>query len=212
MTVRQMADLFDSDTPERIDLPGGDVRLLRAFLEPSQADQYLAAFLSETDWKQSKVFVWGKWHLQPRLIAWHGDSGTTYTYSGSKMIPLPWTPTLAKLRASVENASNAKFNSVLLNLYRDQNDRMGWHSDDEKELGPRPTIASLSLGDTRDFLFKSKHEKKSCTHKVPLTHGSLLIMSGDTQSNWLHAINRESKPASKRINLTFRLIHSPASS
>lgn len=203
-----MADLFDADpgVPVRIEIPGGDLRFQSEFLPQHDADVLFAELLQQTDWQENEVFVWGKWHKQPRLIAWHGDSGATYSYSGSRMVPKPWTPTLLVVRKQVEAASESPFNSVLLNLYRTGEDRMGWHSDNEPELGSHPVIGSLSLGATRDLLFKHRTDKSLGTRKIPLSHGSLLIMAGATQQNWVHAINKESA-AGKRINLTFRCVH-----
>ena len=202
-----MGDLFDSDggEPVRIEIPGGDLRFQSGFLSPREADALFAELLEQTNWRESDVFVWGKWHKQPRLIAWHGDSDATYSYSGSKMIPEPWTPTLLAVRKRAEEACGSPFNSVLLNLYRTGEDRMGWHSDNEPELWPKLVIGSLSLGATRDLLFKHKTDKNLGTRRIPLTHGSLLIMAGSTQQNWVHAINKESA-ADKRINLTFRRV------
>jgi alkylated DNA repair dioxygenase AlkB len=111
------------------------------------------------------------------------------------------------LHSSVESASGESFNSVLLNYYRDHRDSMGFHSDDERELGPRPTIASLSLGEERTFILKSKADKSLRPVRLKLNSGSLLVMKGDTQTNWKHAIHKETRPCGPRINLTFRYIH-----
>lgn len=201
-------DLFDGiDSTRNIELPGASLKFHQFFLSAGEADAAFTSLLGSTNWQESDVLVWGKWHKQPRLVAWHGDKGASYAYSGNRMDPLPWSEDLSQLRSRVEHECNARFNSVLLNLYRDENDRMGWHSDNEPELGESPIIASVSLGATRNLLFKHRSDKMLRTHRVPLPHGSLLIMSGDTQRNWLHAINKESKPIGKRINLTFRLIH-----
>ena len=202
-------DLFTADPleePRRIDLPDADVLFHGAFLGREEADTYLETFLSEVTWSQSEVFVWGKWHKQPRLVAWYGDPGATYSYSGTTMQPRPWTDDLQRLRQRVESVSGTSFNSVLFNLYRDKNDCMGWHSDNEPELGPAPTIASISFGAERDFLFKHRREKQHGTRRIALNHGSLLIMAGKTQHNWLHSLAKERAPVGKRINLTFRSI------
>ena len=202
-----MPDLFrDPSAPESLAVPGADLRLFGEFLDTATADRILKVLTDETPWEQRKVFVWGQWRVQPRLVAWYGDPQARYSYSGDTLEPVAWTPTLAWLRILVESAAGARFNSVLLNLYRDQNDRMGWHNDDEPELGERPTIASLSLGATRRFLLRSRDKHRPVRHAVDLTHGSLLIMAGDTQKNWVHALNSESVACGPRINLTFRLI------
>ena len=208
-----MSDLFrqtSDERPQALDLPGADLRLFSSFLPCSVADSYFESLLRDTAWKENQVFVWGKWHKQPRLIAWHGDPDASYSYSGSAMKPEPWSTTLTELRRHVESASHARFNSVLLNLYRDQNDRMGWHRDNEPELGLQPTIASISLGATRDLRLKHRDRARSKFSRVALTHGSLLVMAGDTQKNWLHAINKQTKPCGPRINLTFRVVHGNA--
>jgi alkylated DNA repair dioxygenase AlkB len=169
-------------------------------------DEIRDQFIRETPWRQESVTVWGKRHLQPRLIAWYGEPGRVYTYSGIRLEPLPWTDLLAALRAGVEPVAEATFNSVLLNYYRDNKDSMGFHSDDEPELGDRPVIASLSLGAERTFVFKSRVDKGLKPIHIKLRSGSLLVMKGDTQANWKHAINKESRPCGPRVNLTFRRI------
>lgn len=141
----------------------------------------------------------------PRLQAWYGDNYQAYTYSGLTMKALPWTPELGELRKRIEQHTGFLFNSCLANLYRDGNDTVGWHSDDEPELGVNPTIASLSLGESRDFQLKHKITKEKLT--IPLKTGGLLLMSGETQHYWQHCIPRTKRVKSPRINLTFRLIH-----
>ncbi len=120
--------------------------------------------------------------------------GPLYSYSGIRLDPLPWTELLSDLRSSVESASGESFNSVLLNYYRDHRDSLGFHSDDERELGPRPTIASLSLGEERTFILESKADKSLRPVRLKTHSGSLLVMKGDTQTNWKHAINKETRP------------------
>jgi len=164
--------------------------------------EVMARLQTETDWRAETVVVYGKRHLQPRLSAWYGDAA--YTYSGLRLQPTPFTPLLTMLRSAVEAATGHTFNSVLLNRYRNERDSMGMHSDDEPELGLRPAIASLSFGAPRTFILKHKHNKK--TVRVELTDGSLLLMAGDTQTHWLHGINKMTRPLQERINLTFRKI------
>jgi alkylated DNA repair dioxygenase AlkB len=166
----------------------------------------LLALIDETPWRQENVKVWGKTFRQPRLVAWYGDPGHRYSYSGISLNPLPWTDRIASVKARVEELVQARFNSVLLNYYRDQNDSMGMHSDDEKELGPRPIIASLSLGAERSFLLKSKIDPGAKLIRLPLASGSLLLMKGDTQKNYKHGIGKESRSLGPRVNLTFRVI------
>lgn len=150
--------------------------------------------------------MWGRKIRQPRLIAWYGDAGRVYAYSGLRLDPLPWTPLLRDLKTRVEQASGAGFNSVLLNYYRDERDGIGFHSDDEPELGECPVIASLSLGEARTFVLKHKTLKSVKPVHLPLASGSLLVMKGDTQRCWRHGMPKESRPCGPRVNLTFRTI------
>ena len=151
--------------------------------------------------------MFGKLVQEPRLTAWYCDEGKIYTYSGKTQMPNAWHPTLLEIKNKIETVSeiSAKYNSVLCNLYRNGNDSMGWHSDDEKELAQNPIIASVNLGETRRFLFRHKHDK-TLKHELLLTHGSLLIMSGTMQHFWQHAVPKEPKKTEARINLTFRKI------
>ncbi|KFN49413.1 hypothetical protein N790_05385 [Arenimonas malthae CC-JY-1] len=141
----------------------------------------------------------------PRLSCWIGDPGASYVYSRVRFEPRPWPQALAALRPRIDAAAGVAMNSVLANLYRDGRDAMGWHSDDEPELGPRPVIASLSLGGTRRFAFRHRHDPAR-KHAIDLPHGSLLLMAGDTQAEWKHALPRTARPVPARINLTFRRI------
>jgi len=187
-------------------LPLAEVSYLASLPLEELPDQVLGRLIDETPWRQESVIVWGKRHMQPRLIAWYGDAGRRYSYSGIDLSPLPWTHLLLRVRQRVEDAVGERFNSVLLNYYRDQNDRMGFHSDDEPELGPRPVIASLSLGEQRTFTFKPKVDKTLRPVRIKLAGGSLLVMRGDTQKNWMHGIGKESQACGPRVNLTFRRI------
>jgi alkylated DNA repair dioxygenase AlkB len=182
------------------------LRVDEQFLAGDDADRFFAVLREEIAWEQKPIVLFGKEHMQPRLVAWYGDADTTYKYSGTINIPRPWTPALLELRARVERAAEARFNSVLLNLYRDGRDSMGLHSDDEPELGP--VIASVSLGATRKFVLVPK--KKSATtapkQELYLKHGSLLVMSGDVQQRFKHGVPKEPAIAAPRINLTFRFV------
>ncbi len=157
-------------------------------------------------WKHEKIKLFGRWVLQPRLTAWYGDEGTDYVYSGLKNRPLSWNPLLLKMKDLVEDISQATYNSVLLNYYRDGQDSMGWHQDNEKALGLYPIIASLSFGASREFQMRHKMDKSVPTIKSCLENGNLLIMSGKTQQWWQHQIPKTKKPVGERINLTFRRI------
>jgi alkylated DNA repair dioxygenase AlkB len=200
-------DMFTSETMlEQIFLSGADVSYMRTFDLGIPPTEMLKALIGETPWRQEDVTVWGKTYRQPRLVAWYGDPGRTYRYSGISLTPLPWTDRIADIKKRLEELVPIRFNSVLLNYYRDQNDSMGMHSDDEKELGPCPTIASISLGAERSFLFKSKVDPNAKLVKIPLASGSLLLMRGETQKNYKHGIGKEARVLGPRVNLTFRVI------
>jgi alkylated DNA repair dioxygenase AlkB len=201
-----MADLFSAGPGEPVPLPQADVRLFPDALNAEEADFAFRRLLSQTPWESREVVVWGKRRMQPRQVAWYGDPGADYRYSGATFTPLPWTGLLEGLRRRMETLSGKRFNSVLLNLYRDGNDSMGWHSDNEPELGPEPVIASLTLGASRTFLFRRRGEGTDAPVRVVLTHGTMLLMAGATQTNWQHAINKEAGVIGPRINLTFRSV------
>ena len=196
-------DLF-STSPALLPIPieDGTLSMLPQLPMPIGNAEILARLLDETPWRADTVVVYGKRYLQPRLTAWYGEA--SYTYSGLTLRPLPPTPLLDTLRAAVEAVTGGRYNSVLLNYYRDGADSMGMHSDDEPELGPAPAIASLSLGATRTFILRHKLTKR--TVKIDLTDASLLLMAGELQKYWLHGINKTAKPRGARLNLTFRYI------
>ena len=148
--------------------------------------------------------------MQPRLVAWYGDTDAVYAYSGNSMQPQPWIAPLLELRRQVESLAGSSFNSVLLNLYRNERDAVGWHSDDEPELGRNPVIASVSFGAPREYQLRHRRRKELPVEKMLLVSGSVLIMSGPTQHQWKHRIKRETRPCGERINLTFRRIFGPA--
>ncbi len=149
--------------------------------------------------------MFGKEVMQPRLTAWYGDSGKGYSYSGITMQPTPWNSTLIQIKEKIEKSSGVKFNSALLNFYRDENDSMGWHRDNEKELGENPSIGSVSFGATRTINFRHYFDKR-LKNSIDLTDGSFLLMKGETQHYWQHSISKKSYPIGPRINLTFRTI------
>ena len=162
--------------------------------------------IDEVPWRAEQIVVWGRTYPQPRLIAWYGDAGMNYTYSGLQLTPLPWTETLLDIKRRVQAVTRTDFNSVLLNYYRDHRDSMGLHSDDEPELGEQPILASLSLGEERIFILKHKRDKVLKPARLKLASGSLLLMKGDTQRYWKHGIDKETRPCGPRVNLTFRSI------
>jgi alkylated DNA repair dioxygenase AlkB len=203
-----MNDLFGNDIePLTLPLAGASLVYFPFVDVGTPSNALLQHLIEETPWREEEITVWGKKFLQPRLVAWYGDSGSDYKYSGIQLKPLAWTDNLLAIKRRIEEISNSSFNSVLLNYYRNERDSMGFHSDDEPELGSEPTIASYSLGEERTLIFKSKNEKTSKPFKLPLQSGSLLIMSGKTQKNWLHGIEKANKICKSRINLTFRNIH-----
>jgi alkylated DNA repair dioxygenase AlkB len=158
----------------------------------------------EIAWENDEILIFGKRITTKRKTAWYGDKPFAYTYSHTTKIALPWTQTLLKIKAKVELISNEKYNACLLNLYHDGNEGMGWHSDDEKMIVPKSAIASISFGATRKFVFKHKKDKTQVS--VLLENGSLLVMKGETQFEWLHALPKSAKIKTPRINLTFRKI------
>ena len=179
------------------------------FLSPEQAVAYLRELETTIAWRQEPIRLFGREVMQPRLTAWYGDPGACYGYSGLRLAPLPWTPALLALRTQVETAATARFNCVLLNLYRHGQDSMGWHADDEPELGPAPVIASLSLGATRRFRLRPRDAQRTphLPVSLELTSGSLLLMRGPTQQHWQHAIPKTARPTAPRCNLTFRWVN-----
>ena len=161
---------------------------------------------SNIKWTNDKVKMYGKSLILKRRVAWYSDSGKSYTYSGLKKDPLPFTSELKTIKAKVEKKTNVIFNSVLLNDYENGQVGMGWHSDDEKELGKNPTIASLSFGASRDMFFRNKNNPNLKVIKILIENGSLLVMKGKTQHFWQHSIPKRLKVKQRRINLTFRTI------
>jgi len=171
-------------------------------------NELLRQLIEETPWRQEQVTVWGKTHMQPRLIAWYGDDAQSYSYSGITLKGLPWTPALLRVKSKVETLCLSPFNSVLVNYYRDHRDSMGLHSDDEPELGPAPAIASVTFGAARPFVLKHRYRKDLPKVKLLLASSSVLLMQGDTQRYWKHGVPKQTKPCGPRINLTFRQIFS----
>ena len=200
------------DLPGTIDtdgLSGPDIEMIENFLAPAEADHILQQLITQTSWEQPRVRVYGKWHLTPRLVCFHADPKLAYAYSDLLHDALPWTPLLTDLKQRISDTVSARFNAVLLNYYRNGQDTIGWHADDERELGEQAVIASLSVGATRELLFKPRNGGSDRV-SLTLTSGSLLIMRGDTQHRWLHHLPRRARCVSPRVNLTFRLINPAA--
>lgn len=193
-----------------IDLPDAHIRYRPKWVDAQRADHWLQQLSQQTPWTQPQIKLYGRSIAVPRLVAWYGDTGAAYRYSGLVHDPLPWTPLLTDIRKRVEQEIGEPLNGVLLNFYRNGQDAMGWHSDDEPELGVQPLVVSLNLGATRRFDFRRKGASR-IEYSLELEHGSLLVMSGPTQHHWQHQIARTRKVATRRINLTFRqIISEPA--
>lgn len=181
----------------------GEVRYLGPVLAAEEADEFLRALLAGIAWRHDELVMFGRRIVTSREVAWHGDEPFEYRYSGTAHRALPWTEDLGRLRDLVERRTGASFNSCLLNLYHDGGEGMGWHSDDEATLVPRAPIASLSLGAERRFDFRHRRERNRKI-SVVLEHGSLLVMGGETQRHWHHALPKTKRVTEARINLTFR--------
>jgi alkylated DNA repair dioxygenase AlkB len=205
--------LFDAGESERsphvVLARDGVVTYDSHFLDRGSADAAFRLLLPGTAWAQESLTIYGRRIPFPRLTAWYGDPGAVYTYSGIRNEPHRWTPPLRELRDRLERRLGVRFNSVLLNQYRHGEESMGWHADDEPELGDAPLIASLSLGAVREF--QLKHRGAGRRIALALGHGSLLLMSGETQRSWLHRLPKAPLVPGIRLNLTFRLIIAPAS-
>src|SRR6476660_5107946 len=196
--------LNKSRTNKNILNKDGTVNYYGKILSSEVSNQYFDSLMQNIQWEKDKVIIFGKHITTKRNVAWYGDSEYLYTYSSTTKRALAWTKELSELKRIVEEHTETRFNSCLLNLYHDGNEGMGWHSDDEKPLGKNNTIASLSFGAERKFSFKNKQTKQ--TVSLVLEHGSLLIMKDATQTNWLHRLPKSKNITQPRINLTFRTI------
>jgi alkylated DNA repair dioxygenase AlkB len=194
----------DEPRPQRIELQDGAL-LLFADAFRADAARLFAALMEEVGWEQHRISLFGRRIAAPRLSAWYAEPGCEYRYSGLRLQPQPFTPALAEIRARVEELAGRGFNGVLLNLYRDGNDGMSWHSDDEPELGDAPLIASVSLGAARRFLLRRRDAPgERCG--IELGNGSMLLMLPPLQSSWQHSVPKTRRAAGARINLTWRRI------
>jgi alkylated DNA repair dioxygenase AlkB len=214
----------------RIDLPDGELIYIERFFDPKVSDRCLAYFLdndrldwrttnwkqvsaeqlaqirfNHINWKQESIRLYGKTIPLPRLTAWYGDPGKNYTYSGIQCCPDEWNKGLLHLKQKIEECAESSFNSALLNWYRNGEDHLHWHADDEAELGVNPVIASANFGDTRDFLLR-RNDDHAKRLKIPLKHGTLLIMRGELQHHWQHSVPKRKKVNGSRFNITFRRI------
>ena len=186
------------------DLPGADVRLMQ-FCDAGVAQEWFKRVHDEVIWERHRLRLFGREVESPRLSCWIGDPDAVYTYSGTRFAPHAWTPACAELRERVSVLCDERYNSVLCNLYRDGRDSMGWHSDDEAELGPEPCIASLSFGATRRFRLRHRRDP-ALRLELDLASGSLLLMAGATQRNYRHDLPKSARVLRPRINLTFRRV------
>ena len=196
-------DLFDNQQ-EYHEIDDGAFLHVQEFITKQESDIYFTVLKDEIAWQQEKMKMYGKELPFPRLTAWYGDEGRTYSFSGLTLKPKPWTDSLRELKNRVEVKTDATFNSVLLNRYRDGNDSISWHQDDEKDLGKYPVIASLNFGATRRFQLRHLQSKEKIN--MDLKHGSLFVMLGKLNHHWQHQIPKTKKAVGERINLTFRHI------
>lgn len=195
--------LFENDPTELLPYDGSAV-LHQWVLGDQSWEEVMARLIDDIPWEAHTIKMFGKEYPQPRLVAWYGDPGSEYSYSGLKMNVRPWIPPILELKSIAEAHSGVVFNSVLVNLYRDGNDKVGWHRDNEPELGGTPTIASMSLGAPRRFKFR--HLSTGEQVEAVLNPGSLVVMSGLSQTCWEHEVPRQAAVKDPRINLTFRQV------
>lgn len=202
--MEQLNLFADNNDFEPIKIQNGEYIYVSSFLDITKSNNYLQKLTNEIDWKQEEIRMYGKIIKLPRLTAWYGDNDKPYSFSGITLNPNPWTTELMEIKKTIESKCNVVFNSVLLNLYRNGNDSISWHTDAEKELGENPVIASVNLGAIRTFQLRHQTTKQKI--ELKLKHGSLLIMQGELQHYWQHQVPKTSKDVDQRINLTFRII------
>lgn len=202
MAIQKTMDLFNNDTMENLLPCDGEVTYYGKVMNAEKAEAYMDTLLSSIQWKNDEAVIFGRHIITKRKVAWYGDVNYSYTYSNITKEALAWTNELLELKELAEKLSGATFNSCLLNLYHTGDEGMAWHSDDEKSLGKNAPIASMSFGAERKFSFKHKQGKQKVD--VLLEAGSLLVMKGSTQTNWVHRLPPTKKTMQPRINLTFR--------
>ncbi len=190
---------------ERLELsPKGQLLYFPEAFSRTDADRLFANLIHSLDWAERSIMLFGREVMQPRLVAFYGDLGLAYRYSGTTLLASGWPDSLHEVHQRLVDLTGDDFNSVLCNLYRSGADSMGWHADNEPELGREPVIASISLGAGRRFVLKRRRDGKK--YELEPAHGSLLVMSGQLQNHWVHQVPRTRKPVGARINLTFRRI------
>jgi len=196
--------LFETDKNINLLPAGGIVNYFGKVMTQAEADQYLKSLLTGIEWKNDEAVIFGRHIVTKRKVAWYGDNEFSYTYSNVTREALAWTPELLKLKKIVEEHTGETYNSCLLNLYHNGEEGMAYHSDGEKDLKKNGAIASLSFGAERTFAFRHKITKERIS--IILEHGSLLVMKGETQTNWLHRLPPTKRVQIPRVNLTFRTI------
>lgn len=196
--------LFSDPASQHITLKDGELVYYPQFFSLQEATLYMHTLMEKIRWQQESMMMYGKPVLFPRLMAWYGDAGSTYAFSGKTYTPEAWTDELRGIKERIEPIAGVQFNSVLLNRYRNGKDSMGWHADDEPELGHNPVIASVNLGASRRFMLRN--QEAGLKYELELQHGSLLLMKGALQHHWQHQVPKTAKVSGERINLTFRVI------
>ncbi|HXB43239.1 MAG TPA: alpha-ketoglutarate-dependent dioxygenase AlkB [Puia sp.] len=184
---------------------GGEAYLFPDFFSKQESEEYFNYLSNEIKWRQVPIQIFGKQVMQPRLTAFYGDIEKTYCYSGLTLKPNRWTIKLHEIKAKIETVAETSFTSALLNFYRDEKDSMGWHRDNEKELGLHPVIGSVSFGAPRIFQMRN-YKNKGIIQSIELTNGSFFLMRGETQHHWEHRLPKTREPKNARLNLTFRVI------
>jgi alkylated DNA repair dioxygenase AlkB len=204
MQANLFSEVKEPESRILLPLPNAEVYYYPALFSPKESEWYFNNLMKECNWHSAPIVLFGKQIMQPRLIAWHADQGVNLRYSGSSMDAHPFTPTLLIIKNRIERLTGMQANGVLANLYRNGADSMGWHADDERELGPSPVIPSLSFGAERLFRFRHKTDNSLGVYSLRLSSGSMLLMQGQTQQFYKHELPKTKAPIGPRINLTFR--------
>jgi len=204
--IKQQSSANENGSSISVDSDFQDFSYFPKYLDNSSSDKLLETLLERNQWEREIFKIYGKSISAPRLTSWFSDPMVSYRYSGKKRFGKPFTPELVQLRQILNARLNVHFNFVLANFYRDGKDYVGWHADDEPDLGSRPLIASISLGESRRF--RVRHNSRKVTESIDLVHGSLLIMRGQSQSHFKHCLAKTKRLVNSRINLTFRTIQS----
>ena len=207
MNLFNDTDIFTGSYPKKtvFDVPDADLMLYEGFFSKEESDAYYVDILNNTKWQEADLTIYDKTHVLPRLVSWYEDKANPGANPNGK----DWTPSLLAIKERVEEETGYKFNGVLLNLYRNGKDGVAWHSDREQNFGKNQVIASVTFGETRPFRLRHKTRKDQPMLELPLTHGTLLLMAGTTQTHWEHQIPKTAKDILPRINLTFRQVKRP---